>query len=317
MRTIMYARGPGLKKGFVSKPLMMTDHYNLVCHLMDVEAQPNNGSWIRVQGMLREETDLPSNSYRQSSSKRNHSSSTSPTSLLLMLSSNLFLAYYLSFHPISLSSLRQLLNSRWTEHERNASNHFLTWCKYKIIPTDHILENFDSWHPDVHKPWPFYSSSFMYIKNSLKKIALKSIRRLKLWESEYKWIRRPWLRQTVISIKWKIEESLNFDSDVVTKSFGSRDGDVHWEGDLSHMFVFMCDTILMPDNNYLDHRRNQLHHPQDWASEGREGKEWRIRRMEMMNHLCVLSVTQVLCPQFPTHGRETSDPEKWHVKSVF
>lgn len=66
MRTIMYARGPGLKKNYVSKPLMMTDHYNLMCHLMDIEAQANNGSWIRVQGMLKDETDLPYNSHRQS-----------------------------------------------------------------------------------------------------------------------------------------------------------------------------------------------------------------------------------------------------------
>ena len=52
MRTIMYARGPGLKKNYTSKPLMMTDHYNLLCHLLDIEAQPNNGSWSRVKGFL-------------------------------------------------------------------------------------------------------------------------------------------------------------------------------------------------------------------------------------------------------------------------
>ncbi|RWS22215.1 ectonucleotide pyrophosphatase/phosphodiesterase family member 6-like isoform X4, partial [Leptotrombidium deliense] len=52
MRTIMYAVGPGLKKNYVNEPLMMTDHYNLICHLLGIEAQPNNGSWLRVQNML-------------------------------------------------------------------------------------------------------------------------------------------------------------------------------------------------------------------------------------------------------------------------
>ena len=52
MRTIMFARGPGLKKNFTSRPLLMTDHYNLLCHLLDIEAQPNNGSWARVRGFL-------------------------------------------------------------------------------------------------------------------------------------------------------------------------------------------------------------------------------------------------------------------------
>ena len=81
----MYARGPGLKKNFMSKPLMMTDHYNLMCHLMDIEAQPNNGSWIRVQGMLKDETDLPYNSYRQSS-RRNHSSPATASFFFLLFS---------------------------------------------------------------------------------------------------------------------------------------------------------------------------------------------------------------------------------------
>ena len=56
MRTIMFARGPGLKKGFTSKPLLMTDHYNLLCHLLDIEAQPNNGSWLRVQAMTSDDS---------------------------------------------------------------------------------------------------------------------------------------------------------------------------------------------------------------------------------------------------------------------
>ena len=56
MRTIMYARGPGLRKGFRSEPLMMTDHYNLICHLLDINAQPNNGSWLRVEALTVDQT---------------------------------------------------------------------------------------------------------------------------------------------------------------------------------------------------------------------------------------------------------------------
>jgi hypothetical protein len=86
MRTIMYARGPGLKENFVSKPLMMTDHYNLICHLLDMEPQPNNGSWLRVQGMLDDPNAMQSYSMSHSSSSHIASkgtlSSSTTTSLL-------------------------------------------------------------------------------------------------------------------------------------------------------------------------------------------------------------------------------------------
>lgn len=55
----MYASGPGLKQNYISKPLMMTDHYNLICHLLNIEAQPNNGSWLRVQGMIADSSSIP------------------------------------------------------------------------------------------------------------------------------------------------------------------------------------------------------------------------------------------------------------------
>lgn len=92
MRTIMYARGPGLKRGYTSKPLMMTDHYNLVCHLLDIEAQANNGSWLRVQGFLNDE---PTNN-RQ---RRNGSSANIPSfissSLCSLLLSIILCIYWL------------------------------------------------------------------------------------------------------------------------------------------------------------------------------------------------------------------------------
>ena len=59
MRTIMYATGPQLKSSYVSKPLLMTDHYNLICFLLNIEAQPNNGSWLRVQDMIKSSEEVP------------------------------------------------------------------------------------------------------------------------------------------------------------------------------------------------------------------------------------------------------------------
>lgn len=60
MRAFMYAFGPMFKQNFTSKPLMMTDHYNLVCHLLGISANPNNGSWSRVQDMLASKSESTS-----------------------------------------------------------------------------------------------------------------------------------------------------------------------------------------------------------------------------------------------------------------
>lgn len=75
----MFARGPGLKKGYTSKPLMMTDHYNLVCHLLDIDAQPNNGSWLRVQGFTAD------NSPTNNRQRRNSAASPTTCAYLLLL----------------------------------------------------------------------------------------------------------------------------------------------------------------------------------------------------------------------------------------
>uniref|UniRef100_T1K1S1 glycerophosphocholine cholinephosphodiesterase n=1 Tax=Tetranychus urticae TaxID=32264 RepID=T1K1S1_TETUR len=94
MRTIMLATGPGLRKGYTSPPLMMTDHYNLVCHLLDINAQPNNGSWLRIEGMLAEES-----SQRHSSlwptSQANHVSQSNYLSALTLITLFLILCRHL------------------------------------------------------------------------------------------------------------------------------------------------------------------------------------------------------------------------------
>uniref|UniRef100_A0A1W7RA20 glycerophosphocholine cholinephosphodiesterase n=1 Tax=Hadrurus spadix TaxID=141984 RepID=A0A1W7RA20_9SCOR len=53
MRGIFYARGPDFKKKYVSQPLSMVDHYQIFCHLLGIQALPNNGSWDKVKNMLR------------------------------------------------------------------------------------------------------------------------------------------------------------------------------------------------------------------------------------------------------------------------
>ncbi|XP_023240187.1 ectonucleotide pyrophosphatase/phosphodiesterase family member 6-like [Centruroides sculpturatus] len=52
MRTIFYARGPDLKKGYISPPIENVDHYNLMCHLLGIKPLSNNGSLERIEGMF-------------------------------------------------------------------------------------------------------------------------------------------------------------------------------------------------------------------------------------------------------------------------
>src|SRR5690606_11666773 len=74
MRAIMLAAGPKLKAGFTSRPIVMTDHYNLICHMLDLEPRPNNGSWSRIKPMLKHAVDsaLLNAPHTQSQSSRNN-----------------------------------------------------------------------------------------------------------------------------------------------------------------------------------------------------------------------------------------------------
>jgi len=54
MRTIMYGFGPAFRKDYISKPLEQVDHYNLFCHLIEIKANPNNGTFSKVQKLLKE-----------------------------------------------------------------------------------------------------------------------------------------------------------------------------------------------------------------------------------------------------------------------
>lgn len=54
MKTIMYGLGPKLKKGYENRPLIMTDHYNLICNILEIQARKNDGNWTRVMNMLED-----------------------------------------------------------------------------------------------------------------------------------------------------------------------------------------------------------------------------------------------------------------------
>lgn len=51
---IFFAQGPAFKKGFEVQPLNIVDLYPLMCHLLAIQPQPNNGSFENVRVMLRE-----------------------------------------------------------------------------------------------------------------------------------------------------------------------------------------------------------------------------------------------------------------------
>lgn len=81
----MLATGPGLRKGYTAPPLMMTDHYNLVCHLLDINAQPNNGSWLRVEGMLTDESTVISSKLWPTNQSTNYLSQSNYLQLTMVI----------------------------------------------------------------------------------------------------------------------------------------------------------------------------------------------------------------------------------------
>lgn len=53
---IFFARGPAFKKNFEVQPFSILDLYPLMCHLLGIAPQPNNGSMENVMSMLRGST---------------------------------------------------------------------------------------------------------------------------------------------------------------------------------------------------------------------------------------------------------------------
>ncbi|CAG2174457.1 unnamed protein product [Oppiella nova] len=52
IRAIMYGFGPALKKNYTSDWISMVDHYNLFCHILGINAIPNNGTDAKAEAML-------------------------------------------------------------------------------------------------------------------------------------------------------------------------------------------------------------------------------------------------------------------------
>ncbi|GIY39120.1 hypothetical protein CDAR_413341 [Caerostris darwini] len=52
MRGIFFARGPGLKKNYISPPLQMVDIYSILCELLGIEPLPNNGTKSITKGIV-------------------------------------------------------------------------------------------------------------------------------------------------------------------------------------------------------------------------------------------------------------------------
>ncbi|XP_030047369.1 glycerophosphocholine cholinephosphodiesterase ENPP6 [Microcaecilia unicolor] len=58
MRAFFLAYGPNFKTNYRSAPIRSVDVYNVMCHVLGVEPLPNNGSWSRVENMLRSSASL-------------------------------------------------------------------------------------------------------------------------------------------------------------------------------------------------------------------------------------------------------------------
>ncbi|CAL1264238.1 unnamed protein product [Larinioides sclopetarius] len=52
MKGIFFARGPGLKKNYISPPLQMVDIYGILCELLGIQPLPNNGTKSITKGIV-------------------------------------------------------------------------------------------------------------------------------------------------------------------------------------------------------------------------------------------------------------------------
>ncbi|ERE88169.1 ectonucleotide pyrophosphatase/phosphodiesterase family member 6 [Cricetulus griseus] len=67
MRGIFLAFGPDFKSNFRAAPIRSVDVYNIMCNVAGITPLPNNGSWSRVECMLKGQTSsapsVPLNCY--------------------------------------------------------------------------------------------------------------------------------------------------------------------------------------------------------------------------------------------------------------
>lgn len=60
MRTVFYAVGPDFARNVRTGPIELVDEYQVLCHLLRIPAQVNNGSWERVRELLVSNPRFPS-----------------------------------------------------------------------------------------------------------------------------------------------------------------------------------------------------------------------------------------------------------------
>jgi len=58
MHPIFFARGPAFKKNFKADPFETINMYSLLCHLLDINPRPNNGSVDDVRHILNENVNI-------------------------------------------------------------------------------------------------------------------------------------------------------------------------------------------------------------------------------------------------------------------
>jgi len=52
MHPIFIAHGPAFKKAYKADPFQSVDLYPLLCHLLDIDPRPNNGSFDAIRHIL-------------------------------------------------------------------------------------------------------------------------------------------------------------------------------------------------------------------------------------------------------------------------
>ncbi len=56
MHPFFIAHGPMFKKGYQAPPFNNVDIYPLMCHMLEIEPYPNNGSLTNIMHILKDET---------------------------------------------------------------------------------------------------------------------------------------------------------------------------------------------------------------------------------------------------------------------
>lgn len=59
MQPVFVARGPAFRQNYVKTSMRSVDLYPLMCHILSIRPQPNNGSLLNVKDLLYPEPTVP------------------------------------------------------------------------------------------------------------------------------------------------------------------------------------------------------------------------------------------------------------------